>query len=144
MFKKIIIFSILSLMNFGCVSLMDTPKVSTTCSFDEAWSETLASVDEFELRQIDKTSGIIETDWIGLKSKRKAGALQRDVNEERARFVITIQPAQGTHIVTILQNREFWSPMGNQYRNWRRISANKEEEQRLAARIQKRLHAKGC
>ena len=144
MLRALIICTTLSLMTFGCVSFRNTPEVSTSCSFDEAWSETLASVDEFELRRIDKSSGVIETDWIGLKSQRKAGAVQRDVNEERARFVISIKPILDTHTVSIIQDREFWSPLGRQSRNWRRISPNEEEEQRLATRIQKRLQAKGC
>ncbi len=143
-YKLVLTYCMLCMMTFGCVSLMNTPKVSTSCSADAAWSEVLASVDEFELRRIDKANGVIETDWIALQSKRRAGALQRDVNEERARFVLTITPEQSGNIITVLQDREFWSPMGQQQRTWRRISPNQEEEQRLAARIQKRLKARGC
>ena len=47
-------------MTLGCASLSNTPKVMTSCSFEDTWSVSLASVDEFELRRIDKNKGVIE------------------------------------------------------------------------------------
>ena len=148
-----VIVAILSilLVTFGCMSLTNAPKVTTSCSFDQAWSIALASVDEFELRQIDQEDGLIGTEWIGLTSKTKSGfslfeSFARDSNQERARFFInlTTEP-RGTHIV-VQQDREFFSSMGvkSQSNPWRRIPPVEEEEQRLANRISNQLRAKGC
>ena len=147
----IVAFLSVFLVTFGCMSHRNTPKVTTSCSFDQAWSIALASVDEFELRQLDQEDGLIETEWIGLKSKRKSGfslfeSFARDSNQERARFFINITTEPpGTHIV-VQQDREFFSSMGVQSQSnpWRRIPPVEEEEQRLANRITNQLRAKGC
>jgi len=139
------------LVTFGCMSLTNAPKVTTSCSFDQAWSIALASVDEFELRQIDQEDGLIGTEWIGLTPKTKSGfslfeSFARDSNQERARFFINITTEpHGTHIV-VQQDREFFSSMGVQSQSnpWRRIPPIEEEEQRLANRISNQLRAKGC
>ena len=135
-------------MTLGCASLSSTPKVMTSCSFEDAWSVSLASVDEFELRRIDKNEGTIETEWIAFESKKKSGFLtfQRDVSAERARFFINISQHPHPTEISILQAREYFSPMGvqSQSNKWRRIPPIQEEEQRLAQRISTKLKAMGC
>jgi hypothetical protein len=148
--KMLSVSSFLSLwlLTFGCASLSSTPKVTTSCSFDEAWSVSLASVDEFELRRIDKPKGIIETEWIAIDSKKTSGFItfQRDVNAERARFFLNLSQHPIGAEISILQAREFFSPMGvqSQSNKWRRIPPIAEEEQRLAQRISTKLKAMGC
>ena len=139
------------LVTFGCMSLRNTPKVTTSCSFDQAWSIALASVDEFELRQIDQEDGLIGTEWIGLKSKRMSGfslleSFARDSNQERARFYINITTEPHGTQIAVQQDREFFSSMGVQSQSnpWRRIPPVEEEEQQLANRISNQLRSKGC
>lgn len=139
------------LVTFGCVSMFNTPKVTTSCSFDQTWSVALASVDEFELRRINQEDGLIETEWIGLESKTKSGfslfeAFARDSNQERAKFFINISTKSNGTLIAVQQNREFFSSMGVQSQSnpWRRIPPVEEEEQRLSNRISNQLRAKGC
>ncbi|MEC4674459.1 MAG: hypothetical protein VST68_09740, partial [Nitrospirota bacterium] len=108
--------------------------------------QALASVNEFELRALDKNNGVIETEWLAFTSQRKAGLLQRDANQERARFFINLKSTQGATQVSVRQFREFFSPMGVQSQavQWRRIPPISEEEQRLVQRISHKLEAKGC
>jgi len=120
----------------------------TSCSFEDAWSVSLASVDEFELRRIDESKGIIETEWIAIDSKKTSGFItfQRDVNAERARFFLNISQHPNATEISILQAREYFSPMGvqSQSNKWRRIPPITEEEQHLAQRISTKLKAMGC
>lgn len=133
------------LLSFGCASWwLDPPKVATKCSPDHVWSAALASLQEFEIRRIDENARVIETDWIADVSSRRSGAFQRDINEERARFVLTITASEGKSIISVQQVREFWSPQGVQSRSWRQIPPNKNQEQQLAARIQGRLKRAQC
>ena len=139
------------LVTLGCVGLFNTPKVTTSCSFDQTWSVALASVDEFELRRIDQEDGLIETEWIGLASKTKSGfslfeSFARDANQERAKFFINISTQSNGTLIAVQQNREFFSSMGVQSQSnpWRRIPPIEEEEQRLSNRISNQLRAKGC
>ncbi len=132
------------LLHSGCVSWSDAPSVATTCSPEQTWTVALASLQEFELRRIDKESRVIETDWIAVQSNRLSGLIGRDINEERARFVLTIQPHQGQSTVTIKQIREFWSPQGVQSRSWRQIPGNEEQERQLASRIHGQLKRAQC
>lgn len=129
----------------GCASLVDAPSVvKTGCAYDQAWSVALASVDEFELRDVDQAGGVIATEWMGFASQRKSGAFQRDVNEERARFFLNVEASRPTRI-SVQQIREFYSPMGARSQvTWRRIPPIAEEEQRLLGRITKQLLDKGC
>ncbi len=132
---------------WGCATLGGaSPTVTTSCSYEDTWSLALASVNEFELRGLDKEKGVIETDWLAFPSKRKAGVMQRDANQERARFFINLKNTQSGTQFSVMQAREFFSPMGVQSQavQWRRIPPIAEEEQRLAQRISKKLEAKGC
>ena len=130
----------------GCAGFFpSTPAVLTACSFDQAWAISLASVNEFELRRVDKISGSIETEWMLFNSKRSAGLFSRDENKERMRFFVTLERKSIGIQIETFQMREFFSPMGLQSQSgWRRIAPNKGEEQRLANRISNRLKAKGC
>ncbi len=130
----------------GCASWVSAPRVATTCSPDETWSVALASLQEFELRRIDKSSGVIETDWIAVHNPatQKSGAFQRDLNEERARFILNIVQDKEGSLVTVKQIREFWSPQGVQSRSWRQIPPNEQQEQQLATRITNRLKRQAC
>jgi len=141
-------FLILLFLTVGCASMMNTPTVRTSCPYEEAWSVSLASVDEFELRRIDKQQGVIETEWIAVDSTKKSGfvSFQRSPNLERVRFFLNLKPQTETTEISIQQNREFFSPMGvqSQSNKWRRIPPNQEEEQRVAQRISTKLKAMGC
>lgn len=131
-------------LNAGCAGWSNAPRVATTCSPEQAWSIALASLQEFELRRINKTDGVIETDWTALQTNGKSGLFQRTLNEERARFIVTIQPETGKSLITVQQIREFWSPQGVQSRSWRQVPPNQEQERQMATRIKNRLKMKSC
>ena len=143
--QKLLLFTLsLPLLLSGCASWSSAPRVATNCSAEQTWSIALASLQEFELRRIDKQSQVIETDWVAVQPSRLSGLTGRNINEERARFVLTIRPKQGGHTVMVKQIREFWSPQGVQSRSWRQIPANEEQERQLAARIQGQLKRVSC
>ena len=144
MYKLLLTTFSLTLLLTGCASWSSAPRVATNCSPEKAWSVALASLQEFELRRIDKENRVIETDWIAVRPSRLSGLTDRDLNEERARFVLTIEPEQGRSIVSVKQIREFWSPQGVQSRSWRQIPANEQQERQLAARIQGQLKREPC
>ena len=141
---SLLTFITVSFLSAGCAGLFAAPKVTTSCSFDQAWSVALASLEEFEIRRIDQPKGMIETDWVVVQAMSKAGALQRDVNKERVRFILDVVPEQGGVSVTVHQLREQWSPMGARYREWRRIPPLEDEQARLARRIHQRLKSQKC
>ncbi len=128
----------------GCAGLFNGPTVRTPCSFDQAWSVALASLKEFEIRRIDQQKGMIETDWVVVQAMTKAGALQRDVNKERVRFILDIVSENGGASVAVHQLREQWSPMGVRYREWQRIPPLEDEQARLARRIHQGLKSRKC
>ena len=130
----------------GCGGIFPSaPTVLTACSFDQAWAIALASVNEFELRQVDKVGGKIETEWLLFDSKRLAGLLARNENKERMRFFVTLSRRPTGIQIETFQMREYFSPLGLQsQRGWRRIPPDEQEEQRLANRISHRLKVKGC
>ena len=143
--SHVVLSLFLVLSTVGCATLSGAPSVvKTGCSFDQTWAVALASVDEFELRDVDQAGGVIATEWMGFASQRKAGAFQRDVNEERARFFLNVEASRPTRI-SVQQVREFYSPMGARSQvTWKRIPPIAEEEQRLLGRITKHLLDKGC
>ncbi len=134
----------LSFMLAGCAGLFGAPVVRTSCTFDEAWSVALASLNEFEIRRVDRRRGTIETDWVVVQAMTKAGLLQRDVNRERVRFLLQVTQENEGANVAVHQLREQWSPMGAQYREWRRAPPITEEEKLLAQRIRQRLKSRKC
>ncbi len=134
------------LLNSGCAGLYNPPRVATTCSPAQTWDIALTSVDEFELRRVNKDKRIIETEWIADTpgNKRRSGIFQRDLNEERARFILTINPDEKGSLITVQQIREFWSPQGVQMRSWRQVPPNEEQEHQLATRLTNRLLREAC
>ncbi len=128
----------------GCTGLFGAPLVRTPCSFDQTWSVALASLNEFEIRRVDRRKGTIETDWVVVQAMTKAGLLQRDVNRERVRFLLQVTQENEGASVAVHQLREQWSPMGAQYREWRRVPPITEEEELLAQRIRQRLKSRTC
>ena len=144
---RFVVSFLLLISTGGCASLVDAPSVvKTGCAYDQAWSVALASVDEFALTQTDKDEGVIETDWLAFASGRSGGGFQRQVNEERARFYLNVEPGRQPVRISVQQVREFYSPMGARSQGiaWKRIPPITEEEQRLLGRITKRLLDKGC
>jgi hypothetical protein len=145
--KRFIIGVVIFLsFSFGCAGLYSTPKVATTCTPSQTWDVALASVGEFELRRVNKDEQIIETEWVkdSPPNGGRSGIFQRELNEERARFIITIEPDQKGSLFTVKQVREFWSPQGVQMRSWRQIPPNAEQEHQLATRIETRLKRQAC
>ncbi len=144
--RHVVLSLFLVVSTVGCAALSGAPStVKAGCSYDQAWSVALASVDEFALSQTDKDKGMITTDWIGFASKRQAGAFGREANEERARFFLNVEAARQPIRISVRQVREFFSPMGARSQSgWQRIPPIAEEEQRLAQRITKQLMDKGC
>ncbi len=145
--RPIVLSLFLVVSTVGCATVSGAPStVKSGCSYDQAWSVALASVDEFALTQTDKDKGVISTEWMGFASKRTAGMFSRDANQERARFFVNLKPAGRAVEISIRQAREFFSPMGvqSQSTSWRRIPPIAEEERRLAQRITKQLRDKGC
>ena len=130
----------------GCGGIFPSaPTVLTACSFDQAWAIALASVNEFEVRRVDKISGKIETEWMLFNSKRGAGLFARSEIKERMRFFVTLSRRPTGIQIETFQMREYFSPLGLQsQQGWRRIPPDEQEEQRLANRISQRLKVKGC
>ena len=145
--RPIVLSLFLVVSTVGCATVSGAPStVKSGCSYDQAWSVALASVDEFALTQTDKDKGVISTEWMGFASKRTAGMFSRDANQERARFFVNLKPAGRAVEISIRQAREFFSPMGvqSQSTSWRRIPPIAEEERRLAQRITNQLRDEGC
>lgn len=145
--KHVVLSVFLIVSTVGCATLAGAPHtVKAGCAYDQAWSVALASVNEFALTKADKDEGVIETEWMGFASRRSAGAFQRQVNEERARFYLNVDAARQPVRISVQQVREFHSPMGAQSQGivWKRIPPIAEEEQRLLGRITKHLLDKGC
>lgn len=148
--KHLVLSVLLIVSTVGCATLSalsGAPHVvKAGCAYDQAWSVALASVNEFALTQTDKDEGVIETDWIAFASRKSAGGLQRQVNEERARFYLNLEPSRQPITISVQQVREFYSPMGARSQGiaWKRIPPIAEEEQRLLGRITKHLLDKGC
>lgn len=145
--RHVVLSVFLVVSTVGCATFSGVPHtVKAGCSYDQAWAVALASVDEFELRDIDKIKGVIATEWLAFDSKRTAGVFSRDVNKERARFFLNLNPASQAIEISVHQVREFFSPMGarSQSTSWRRIPPIAEEERRLAQRISNKLKDKGC
>src|SRR5438132_14426824 len=76
----------------GCMTLPEKPTASSTCSFDQVWELSTAALADFQFETLDQTSGVIETNWVEVEASRQAGALQRDVNKERVRYIVEIKP----------------------------------------------------
>ena len=131
----------------GCAAVSGAPHtVKAACSYDQAWTVALASMDEFVLTQEDKDKGVIETDWATFASDRSVGVFQRQGNKERARFFVNVEAARQPVRISVRQAREFFSPVGARSQGiaWKRVPPDAEEERRLVQRITNQLLSEGC
>jgi hypothetical protein len=79
-----------------------------------------------------------------VEATTQAGALQRNVNRERLKYVVEVKPDGRGAVATVVQLREEWSPMGVRSRQWRAVPGSQPEEEALASTIARRLKDKGC
>lgn len=145
--KHVFLSLFLVVSTVGCATIAGAPHtVKAGCSYDQAWSVALSSMDEFALTQADKNDGVIETEWATFASGRLAGAFQRQANKERARFYLNLEGARQPIRISVRQAREFFSPVGARSQGiaWKRIPPNAGEEQRLIQRITNQLLSEGC
>ena len=144
--RHVVLSLFLVVSTVGCATLSGAPStVKAGCSYDQAWSVAIASMNEFALTQTDKDKGVIATEWASFASGRKAGAFQREVNKERARFYLNVEAGRQPVRISVRQVREFYSPMGARSQAmWKRIPPLAEEERRLIQRITNQLLSKGC
>ena len=145
--RHIVLSLFLIVSTVGCATVSGAPStVKAGCSYDQAWSVALASMNEFVLTQTDKDKGAIETEWATFASGRTAGVFQRQANKERARFFVNVEADRQPVRISVRQAREFFSPVGARSQGiaWKRIPPNAEEEQRLVRRITNQLLSEGC
>jgi len=127
----------------GCLS-SSPPSARSSCGFEQVWDTAIASLEGNQLKSADKANGRIETAWLEVPSQSRAGIMERDVNKERVKYIVEVQPNAATTAATVQQRREQWTPMGVRMREWRAIPGNASEEAGLAAQISRRLKEKGC
>jgi hypothetical protein len=140
--KQVSLLAVLLLS--GCVTLEGKPTASSSCALEQVWDASLAALADVQLETADKAAGTLETKWVEVEASTRAGALQREVNKERLRYVVEVTPEGRGAVATVVQLREGWSPMGVQSRQWRAIPGNPSEEEALASAITARLKEKGC
>ena len=128
----------------GCMTLAGQPTAGSSCSFDQVWDAAILTIADVQFETINKTAGALETQWVEVEASTRAGALQRDVNKERFKYVVEVKRDGNGAAATVLQLREEWSPMGVRMRQWRGIPGNSREESAVAAAIAKRLKENGC
>ena len=145
--RQIVLSLLLVVSTVGCATISGAPHtVKAACSYDQAWSVALASMDEFVLTQEDKDKGVIETEWATFASGRSIGVFQRQGNKERARFFVNVEADRQPVRISVRQAREFFSPVGARSQGiaWKRIPPSAEEERRLVQRITNQLLSEGC
>ncbi len=128
----------------GCMTLSEQPTASSSCAAEKVWDASVAALKDFPFQTMDKDKGILETAWMEVEASTQAGALQRDVNKERLRYVVEVKPEGVGAAAAVLQLREEWTPMGVRSRQWRAIQGSSSEEEAVATTIGKRLKEKGC
>jgi hypothetical protein len=111
---------------------------------EQVWDTSIAALSDFPIQRLDKTAGVLETNWVEVAASTRAGALERDVNKERAKYVVEVKRDGNGAVATVLQLREEWSPMGVRMHQWRGTPGNSREESAVAAEIARRLKEKGC
>ena len=137
---SVLAFALLS----GCMTLTEKPIAAFSCAFDQVWDAAILTIADVQFETINKTAGVLETQWVEIEGSRQAGIFQRDVNKERLKYVVEVKQDGNGAVATVLQLREEWSPMGVRMRQWRGIPGNPREESAVAAAIAKRLKEKGC
>ena len=128
----------------GCVTLEGKPTASSPCSFDQVWDTAIVAFGDLPLQSVDKAAGTLATQWVEVEAATPAGALQREVNKERVKYVVEVKPGGRGAAAAVLQLREEWSPMGVRSRQWRAIPGNSSEESAVVTEIARRLKEKGC
>lgn len=137
--------SLLSLLLLaGCATLAGKPTASSSCAFEQVWDTSIVALEGARLHKADKSTGVLETNWVEVESSTQAGIFQRDVNKERIKYVVEVRREGTGAAATVLQLREQWSPMGVRMRQWRAMPPNPSEESAVAAEITRRLREKGC
>ena len=127
----------------GCLS-SPLPSARSACNFEQVWDTAIASLEGSQLESADKANGRIKTAWLEVPSQSQAGILERDVNKERVKYIVEVQPDAAATTATVQQRREQWTPMGVRMRQWQAIPANASEEMTLGNKIARRLKEKGC
>lgn len=132
------------LLSSGCVMLAGKPTAVSPCSFDQVWDTSILTIADVQFETINKAAGVLETQWVEVEASTRAGALQREVNKERVKYVVEVKRDGNGAVATVLQLREEWSPMGARMRQWRGLPGNPREESAVSAEITRRLKEKGC
>ena len=140
--KQALLLTVLLLA--GCATLEGQPTATSPCSFEQVWDSSIAALEGVRLEKADKAAGVLETNWVEVESATRAGALQRDVNKERMKYVVEVKREGTGAAATVLQLREAWSPMGVKMNQWRAVPGNSTEEAAVVAEIARRLKEKGC
>ena len=128
----------------GCTTLEGKPTATSPCPFEQVWDTSIAALEGVRLQTADKAAGVLETNWVEVEASTQAGLMQRDVNKERARYVVEVKREGTGAAATVLQLREAWSPMGVKMNQWRAVPGNPRDEAAVAAEIARRLKEKGC
>src|SRR5438552_5218363 len=128
----------------GCTTLAGKPTARSPCPFEQVWDTSIAALEGVRLQTADKAAGVLETNWVEVEASSQAGLMQRDVNKERARYVVAVKRDGTGAAATVLQLREAWSPMGVKMNQWRAVPGNPRDEEAVAAEIARRLKEKGC
>ena len=128
----------------GCATLGGKPAATSPCASEQVWESAVSALEGLRLLNANKAAGILETDWVAVESSTQAGIMQRDVNRERARYVVEVKREGTGAAATVLQLREAWSPMGVKMNQWRGVPGNPKDEEAVAADIARRLKEKGC
>lgn len=128
----------------GCMTLAGKPAAVSSCSFDQVWDAAILTIADVQFETINKSAGVLETQWVEVEASTRAGIFQRDVNKERLKYMVEVKRDGAETVATVLQLREEWSPMGVRMRQWRGIPGNPQEESAVVAGIAKRLREKGC
>jgi len=128
----------------GCMTLTERPSALSSCPLEQVWDTSIAALSDFPIQRLDKTAGILETNWVEVAASTQAGIIQRAVNKERLKYVVEVKPDGRGTVATVLQIREEWSPMGVRMLQWSGIPGNSREESAVAAEITRRLKEKGC
>lgn len=128
----------------GCMTLAGKPTAFSSCPFEQVWDTSMAVLGDAQVQSADKAAGVLETQWVEVEASTRAGALERDVNRERLKYVVEVKRDGTGAAAAVLQLREEWSPLGVRMRQWRAVPGNPSEESAVAAEIAKRLKEKGC
>ena len=140
--KQVSLLTVLLLA--GCMTLGGKPAATSPCGSEQVWDSAASALEGLRLLNANKAAGILETDWVAVESSTQAGLMQRDVNRERARYVVEVKREGTGAAATVLQLREAWSPMGVRMNQWRAVPGNPKDEEAVAAEIARRLKEKGC